>query len=905
MNTIMELSSRYDHKTVEEKWYKEWEKEKAFSPEYILKFKKNYKKPSYCIVIPPPNVTGQLHVGHALNMTIQDVLIRLARKLGYNTLWIPGTDHAGIATQSRVEKELKEKENLTRFDLGREKFLERVWHWKNHYGNVITSQMRKMGVSVDWTRERFTMDEQLSKAVRKVFVDLYKEGLVYRDTKMVNWDPETKTVLSDLEVEYEENYKGELWSFAYPLSDGSGEIIVATTRPETMLGDTAIAVHPDDERYKNLIGKTVKHPILNREIPIISDALLVDPSFGTGAVKVTPAHDPNDFEVGKRHNLPFITIFDESAKINENGGPYKGLDRFEARKKIKEDIKKMGLDRGSKEHIMSIGRSQRSNAIVEPVISTQWFVKVKPLAEKAIDVVEKEIIKFIPKRWENLYFSWMNNIKDWCISRQLWWGHQIPAWYCNDCGHITVSMEDITECEECKSKNIYRDPDVLDTWFSSALWPFSTLGWPEKTKDLKTYYPTTVLVTGFDIIFFWVARMIMMGLFFMKKEPFKDVYIHGLMRDEKGRKISKSLGNNIDPVEIVNNYGADAYRFFLLATLTEGKDLVYSEQRLKGYQNFCNKIWNSFRFVMMNLPKDFVFEREKVENLQLPLEVEDYWILFHLNRVKKSLISLLNSYKFHLVAEEIYEFIWNYYCDWYIEIIKPRLKENADINTKNSAQQVLFYVLYITINLLHPFMPFITEEIYGYIKKYIPENQDLFLMWVEISEKDIELKNYNDKIQYMDQIKEFIFKTRSMRADLSIPTGKKIPVKLYTEDDNFKNYLLTKKESIERLIQASNIEFVNEKSGNIQSYIEIIKSGYIEIPLKDIVDLKSEIQKLEKEKKTLENIINIANSKLNNNKFLESAPLHVIDEQKQKREDASSRLNYVNHTLEKLKKIIQ
>lgn len=906
MSHKKELSSRYNHLDVEEKWYKEWESKKAFAPEYIKELNKSYKKQPYSIVIPPPNVTGQLHVGHALNMTIQDVLIRLARKLGYNTLWIPGTDHAGIATQSRVERELKEKENLTRFDLGREKFLERVWQWKEHYGNVITKQMRKLGVSIDWTRERFTMDEGLSRAVRKVFVDLYKEGLIYRDTKMVNWDPETKTVLSDLEVEYEENYKGELWSFAYPLSDGSGEIIVATTRPETMLGDTAVAVHPEDPRYKHLIGKTVKHPLLNRDIPIIGDAILVDPEFGTGAVKVTPAHDPNDFEVGKRHNLEFITIFDESARINENGGPYQGLDRFEARKKIKEDIAKLGLDRGTKEHIMSIGRSQRSNAIVEPMISTQWFVKVQPLAEKAIEVVEKEIIKFIPKRWENLYFSWMRNIKDWCISRQLWWGHQIPAWYCDDCNHITVTMEDPDKCEKCNSKNIKQDPDVLDTWFSSALWPFSTMGWPEQTEDLKTYYPTSVLVTGFDIIFFWVARMIMMGLHFMDKEPFRDVYIHGLMRDEKGRKISKSLGNNIDPVEIIQNYGADAYRFFLMATLTEGKDLVYSEQRLKGYQNFCNKIWNSSRFLFLNLPEDFQLQKEKIENLDLPLEIEDYWILYHLNRVKKSVLSLLQNYKFHLIAEELYEFIWNYYCDWYIEIVKSRLKEDANIETKETALQVLFYVLYMIINLLHPFMPFITEELYSFLKAYIPEeNQDnLYLMWLQIPEKEILLEDKKEKIRYMEELQEFITKTRSMRAELSIPTGKKILIDIYTEDPEFKKYIQIKKEAAERLVQASQINFIeNRKESSIQSMVEVIKSGYIEIPLKDVVDIKSEIQKLEKEKKNLEKIIQVADSKLNNEKFLHSAPQHVIDEQRQKKEDALERLNYLNQTLEKLLKI--
>ncbi len=894
----IELSSKYDHTKIEEKWYIEWEKNQAFSPEFAKKLKKKFKNPPYCIVIPPPNVTGQLHVGHALNMTIQDVLIRLARKLGYNTLWIPGTDHAGIATQSRVERELKEKEKLTRFDLGREKFLEKVWEWKHHYGNVITTQMRKLGVSVDWTRERFTMDKNLSYAVRKVFVDLYKQGLIYRDTKMVNWDPETKTVLSDLEVEYEENYKGELWSFAYPLSEDSGEIVVATTRPETMLGDTAIAVHPDDERYKNLIGKKVKHPILNREIPIIADAILVDPNFGTGAVKVTPAHDFNDFEVGKRHNLEFITIFDESARINDYGGPYKGLDRFEARKKIKEHITQLGLFRGSIEHIMSVGRSQRSSAIVEPMISTQWFVKVQPLAEKAIQYVENGTIKFIPKRWENLYFSWMKNIKDWCISRQLWWGHQIPAWYCKDCGHITVSLEDITKCERCKSTNVERDSDVLDTWFSSALWPFSTLGWPDQTKDLKTYYPTKVLVTGFDIIFFWVARMIMMGLHFLNQEPFQDVYIHGLMRDEKGRKISKSLGNNIDPVEIINTYGADAYRFFLIATLTEGKDIIYSEERLKGYQNFCNKIWNSARFVLMNIPENFKLNTKEIYKLNL--EIEDYWILYHLNRVIASTMNLLKNYKFHIVAEEIYEFIWNYYCDWYIEIIKHRLKEEKE--TKSIALQVLTYVLYQILNILHPIMPYITEELFSLIKNFV-NTKNIYLMWEEIPEP---VQISEDKIELMRDLQDFIVKVRSIRSEFSIPPSQKISVEIYVSNEALKNYLKSKEEGVQRLILAKEIIYLQkeiQKEDAENSIIEVFRNGFIKIPLEGVINIEKEIQKLEKEKSSLETIIRIAEEKLNNQKFLDSAPSDVIEGQKQKKFEALTKLEKINLTLNKFYKI--
>ncbi|HNL67337.1 MAG TPA: valine--tRNA ligase, partial [Leptospiraceae bacterium] len=635
------LSTRYEPASIESRWYEVWEESGVFRPE------STGKGEPYCIVIPPPNVTGQLHVGHALNHSIQDVLIRHARKKGKRTLWVPGTDHAGIATQAVVEKLLK-KEGTDRFQLGREKFVKRVWEWKDKFGNIITKQMRTLGLSVDWERERFTMDDGLSRAVREMFVELYKKKLIYRDTRMIMWDPVARTVLSDIEVEYEDNYPGELYSFAYKLSQGDGEIVVATTRPETMLGDTAIAVHPEDPRFKKLIGKTVKHPFLDREIVIIADSILVDMEFGTGAVKVTPAHDMNDYETGKRHNLESITIFDEAGRINSKGGSFVGLDRFEARKQIKAQLKERGLERGVKEHKMAIGKSQRSGAIVEPMVSTQWFVSTKPLAKKAIEVVEKGKIRFYPENYANLYNSWMKEIRDWCISRQLWWGHRIPAYHCEDCGHITASVDPPKACEKCKKKNLIQDPDVLDTWFSSGLWPFSTLGWPAKTKDLATFYPTSVLVTSYDIIFFWVARMVMLGLFTMKKIPFHHVYIHGLMRDERGIKISKSLGNNIDPADVIANYGLDAYRFFLMATLSEGKDSTYSETRLKGYQAFANKVWNSSRFVIMNLPEDFapvdlaaiVFAKpsrdakkstkKSPQKQTLELEQEDWWILSRL-----------------------------------------------------------------------------------------------------------------------------------------------------------------------------------------------------------------------------------------------------------------------------------
>ena len=903
----VELDSKYSHQSTEQKWYKIWEQSGSFAPEYV---KENQDLVPFSIVIPPPNVTGQLHVGHALDSTIQDVLIRFTRKRGFNTLWVPGTDHAGIATQSRVEKELKEKENLSRFDLGRQKFVERVWEWKRHYGGLITSQMRKLGLSVDWGRERFTMDEGLSRAVRKVFVDLYKEGLVYRDTRMVNWDTVSHTVLSDLEVEYEENYKSEMWSFAYPLSGEDGEIVVATTRPETMLGDTAVAVHPEDDRYRHLIGKTVKHPLLDREVPIVGDSILVDPEFGTGAVKVTPAHDPNDFEVGKRHDLEFITIFDQAGAVNENGGKYQGLDRFEARKKIKSDLSELGLERGSKEHFMSIGRSQRSGSIVEPMISTQWFVKIKPLAEPAIKAVEDKKIRFVPSQWENLYFSWMREIRDWCISRQLWWGHQIPAFYCKDCSHVTVSEKDPDSCEKCGSKNIEQDPDVLDTWFSSGLWPFSTLGWPEKTDDLKKYYPTTVLVTGYDIIFFWVARMIMMGLHFMGSEPFKYVYIHGLMRDEKGRKISKSLGNNIDPVDVIETYGADAYRFFLMATLTEGKDSVYSESRLKGYQNFANKVWNSSRFVLMNLPDGFVpdFDLEK-----LSLESEDKWILSRLNQTIKEMDDNMGTFKFHLATEDIYSFVWNNYCDWYIELIKPRLYGKTGEESAESARQAAFYVLYNMLSLLHPFMPFITEELHSILRKFYtdqnqsektsaassfadPEEMNITSPWpspAALSAKDEKAASGFNLLQ------EVIGRARMIRSEAGIAPDKKVPIAVRSKSLELKSLVKEKEIAILRLAQAESVIVDPSYTSGKYDAMEPFSEGEVLIPLEGVLDIEKETARLKSDRDKLLAQISGIDKKLSNKGFTANAPKEVIEKEKKKIVEMQEKANAIEASLKR------
>lgn len=922
-----ELPSRYSHKETEARWQELWEKYGAFSPEFASRTGILQTGDPYCIVIPPPNVTGQLHVGHALNNTIQDVLIRTARKMGRPTLWVPGVDHAGIATQARVEKELKEKEGLTRHELGREEFLKRVWDWKHHYGNVITKQIRRLGFSVDWSRERFTMDEGLSRAVRKVFVDLYKEGLIYRDTRMVNWDPEARTVLSDLEVEYEDGYKGELWSFAYPLTDGSGEIVVATTRPETLLGDTAIAVHPDDVRYKHLIGKTCKLPFVNREVPIIADSILVNPEFGTGAVKVTPAHDPNDFEVGKRHNLQFITIFDASARINENGGEFAGLDRYEARKAIKAKIAELGLERGSKENIMSIGRSQRSGVVVEPMISTQWFVRVRPLAEKAIEAVETGRIRFVPEQWKNLFYSWMRDIRDWCISRQLWWGHQIPAWHCADCGHITVSMEDVTACEHCQSDNITQDEDVLDTWFSSGLWPFSTLGWPESTRDLRTWYPNTVLVTAYDIIFFWVARMIMLGLHFMKDVPFRDVYIHGLMRDEKGRKISKSLGNNIDPIDVVNEFGADAYRFFLMATLTEGKDSTYSEGRLRGYQNFANKVWNSSRFVFMNLPAGFRPVAGTKALTALSLETEDLWILKQLNHLLETLNRTIGNYKFHIATEELYAFIWNQFCDWYIELIKPRLYqyEKEMTPSKEAALQTAFYVLRCILNVLHPFMPHITEEISAIQKQYLDnerqngkagpsvpkidhqsgeeDNTPRFLMWEPWPEAVSLSQSQLTEASVLEVLQEVITKARLIRAEAGLAPDRKIRIIIKTTSAELERVIQVKEKAILRLAQAESIEVTKSHNAGRFESMEAFSEGEVFVPLEGLLDVAKEKDRLSREIAKISQLAEGARKKLSNAQFMESAPADVIEKEKQKLEEAEEKLNSLKRGMERLAKM--
>ena len=673
----IELPKVYEPQEAEGRIYENWEKAGCF------KGRRDPKKKPFTIVMPPPNVTGQLHMGHAMDCTLQDILIRFKRMQGYAALWVPGTDHAGIATQIKVEEDLRENEGLTRYDLGRDKFLERVWDWKEKYGGRIVAQQKKMGSSCDWDRARFTMDEGCSKAVRETFCELYDKGLIYKGSRIINWCPHCTTALSDAEVEYQDK-PGHLWHMRYPLSDGSGYLVVATTRPETMMGDTGVAVNPNDERYKHLVGKTCILPLMDREIPIVADDY-VEMDFGTGCVKMTPAHDPNDFEVGLRHNLDTIRVLDDNGVVNANGGKYQGMDRYEARKAVIADLEAMGLLEKVEPYSHNVGTCYRCHNDVEPIISAQWFVKMAPLAKEALRVVNEGEVKFVPERFAKTYTNWMENVHDWCISRQLWWGHQIPVWYCDDCGHMTVSREDPTECEKCHSKKIHRDPDVLDTWFSSALWPFSTLGWPEKTPDLDYFYPTDVLVTGYDIIFFWVARMIFSACEQTQKPPFHTVFIHGLVRDDKGRKMSKSLGNGIDPLEIAEKYGADALRFNLVTGNSPGNDMRFYTERCEAMRNFANKIWNASRFLKMNLT---------IDKCQLPdkLELEDKWILSKLNRVIPDITDNMDRYELGVAAQKIYDFIWDDYCDWYIELTKTRL-QGEDQDSKVRAQQVLCYVL--------------------------------------------------------------------------------------------------------------------------------------------------------------------------------------------------------------------
>ena len=855
-----ELPKVYEPQQVESRIYQMWEDHDCF------KGVEDSKKKPFSIVMPPPNVTGQLHMGHALDCTLQDILTRFKRMQGYAALWVPGTDHAGIATQIKVEEELRVKEGKTRYDLGREKFLERVWKWKEEYGNRIVQQQKKMGVSCDWSRARFTMDEGCSKAVRETFCELYDKGLIYKGSRIINWCPHCVTALSDAEVEYVDK-PGHLWYIRYPLADGSGDIVVATTRPETMMGDTGVAVNPNDEKFKHLIGKKCILPIMNREIPIVGDEYC-EIGFGTGAVKMTPAHDPNDFEVGLRHNLEVIRVIADDGHINENGGPYNGMDRYECRKAIVKDLEEQGYLVKVEPYSHNVGTCYRCHNDVEPLISAQWFVKMEPLAKEALRVVNEGEVKFVPERFSKTYTNWMENCHDWCISRQLWWGHQIPAWTCDDCGHINVKREDPTVCEKCGSTHLTREEDVLDTWFSSALWPFSTLGWPEQTADLNYWYPTSVMVTGYDIIFFWVARMIFSGCEQMKKIPFHTVLIHGLVRDDKGRKMSKSLGNGIDPLEMAEKYGADALRFNLITGNSPGNDTRFYTEKCEAMRNFANKIWNASRFVMMNLT---------IDKCELPaadaLAPEDKWVLSKLNTLVKEVTENLDAYEIGVASAKVYDFLWDTYCDWYIELTKTRL-QGEDEGAKLAAQNVLCFVLTELLKLLHPFMPFITEEIY----QALPGSAETIM-----NEKwpgDENMKVWAEDCADFEKLMDYIKAVRAMRAEMNVHPAKKTSMVIETASpaafEKGGAYLA-------RFAFATDVTVTAKYEGSTDGMVNVATpdaKGFI--PMMELIDRDKELARLNKELTKAEKELGMFTNQLNNPKFVEKAPAKLVEETRAK-----------------------
>lgn len=870
-----ELAKAYEPHEVEERIYEFWMNGKYFHAEVDSK-----KKP-YTIVIPPPNITGQLHMGHALDETLQDILIRFRRMQGYSALWLPGTDHASIATEAKIVEAMKQ-EGVTKEDIGRDGFMKRAWEWKEKYGGTIISQLKKLGSSCDWDRERFTLDEGCSKAVKEVFVKLYNEGLIYRGERMINWCPNCKTSISDAEVDFAEK-DGNFWHIRYPLADGSGYLNLATTRPETMLGDTAVAVHPEDERYQHLIGKMLILPLVGREIPIVADTY-VEQDFGTGVVKITPAHDPNDFEVGLRHNLPVINIMDESGIINENGGEYQGMDRLDARKKIVKALEEQGYLIKVEPIKHNVGTCYRCKTVVEPRVSKQWFVKMEPLAKPAVKAVEDGEVKFVPERFDKIYFNWMNNIKDWCISRQLWWGHRIPAWYCDDCNEITVSRETPHACCKCGSTHIHQDEDTLDTWFSSALWPFSTLGWPDNTEELNYFYPTNTLVTGYDIIFFWVARMIFSGLAHMGKVPFDTVFIHGIVRDANGVKMSKSLGNGIDPLEVIDQYGADALRFMLATGNSPGNDMRYSPEKVEASRNFANKIWNAARFILMNL------EGHEIKN-ELPNELttEDKWIISSFNRVAKEITDNLEKFELGIAAQKIYDFLWDVFCDWYIEIAKIRMNSD-DAQTAQNAREVLVWVMTGTLKLLHPFMPFITEEIW----QTLPHEGEALIVaqWPEYCQEH----DFPEAELEMQRIMDVIRGVRNRRAEMNVPPSRKTNLYIATAEPNtFENGIAI----LNKLAYATQITI--GQAFDIEGAVTIVTNdAKVYIPMDELVDKKAELARLNKELETAKKQFAQVNGKLNNQGFLSKAPAQVVEGVKKDFETLTERIQLIESSISAL-----
>lgn len=871
-----ELAKQYNPAEVEDRTYKFWCDNKYFHAEVDPS-----KKP-YTIVIPPPNITGQLHMGHALDNTLQDILIRWRRMQGYEALWLPGTDHASIATEAKIVEAMR-KEGVIKEDIGRDEFLKRAWSWKDQYGSRIIEQLKKMGSSCDWDRERFTMDEGCSKAVKEVFVNLYNKGLIYQGKRMVNWCPHCKTTISDAEVEYEDQ-AGHFWHLRYPFKDGSGYVELATTRPETMLGDTAVAVNPNDDRYKDIIGKTLILPIVHREIPVVADDY-VDIEFGTGVVKITPAHDPNDYEVGLRHDLEIIDVMTDDGHIAEGWGKYSGMDRYECRKEIVKDLEAEGALIEVEDYNHNVGTCYRCHSTIEPRLSKQWFVKMEPLAKPAIDAVKEGKVKFVPERFNKIYYHWMENIKDWCISRQLWWGHRIPAYYCADCGEVTVSKENVTKCPKCGSTHVEQDPDTLDTWFSSALWPFSTLGWPDKTPELEYFYPTNTLVTGYDIIFFWVARMIFSALEHTGQVPFDTVLIHGLVRDAQGRKMSKSLGNGIDPLEIIDEYGADALRFTLATGNSPGNDMRFSDDKVKASRNFANKLWNAARFVLMYLGEGYQYP-----GLPEKLALEDKWIISKVNTLAKDVTANLEKFELGVAIQKLYDFIWDVFCDWYIEISKIRLQSGEDADT---AKAVLVYVLTDILKLLHPFMPFITEEIY----QAIPHDTESVMIskWPEYDEN----LNFASEEQQVEKIMQAVRAIRNRRAEMNIPPSRKAAVFVETDDADTFRYGT---EFIKRLAYASEVTVSGafEDLGNIVTVIT--DSAKIFIPMGELVDFEAERKRLQKELAAAQDKLDFINKKLSNPGFVNKAPEKVVNQNREDAEKLEEKIAGIQDSLDSLGK---